>query len=121
MKTCNLCNQTKANTEFGPKQAKCKDCIKPIKKVFDQARRTRQMAMIQLLKSQPCIDCKIVYPYYVMDFDHLDAFEKHSDVSRLSGRVSDIKLLQEIAKCELVCANCHRIRTHNRLTALKSV
>jgi hypothetical protein len=61
-----------------------------------------------------CTDCKIQYPYYVMDFDHVsdDKNDNVADVVRL--KCSRKALYSEIKKCEPVCANCHRIRTHNR-------
>lgn len=63
----------------------------------------------------PCADCKKNYPYYVMDFDHLDASTKKGLVSKLKNTRSINALVAEIPKCEVVCANCHRERTHNRL------
>lgn len=65
-------------------------------------------------ESRPCADCGINYPYYVMDFDHLDNFVKGNNINFLSntGRIGAVK--REIEKCEVVCANCHRIRTHKR-------
>jgi hypothetical protein len=68
-----------------------------------------------LKESSPCIDCHVLYPYYVMDFDHLG--DKEYDINFLcsTGRIGALK--KELTKCELVCANCHRIRTHKRLEA----
>jgi hypothetical protein len=69
---------------------------------------------IQELKSKtPCMDCKINYPYYVMDFDHVRG-RKHKNVMELIPTLSKKKIDEEIAKCEIVCSNCHRIRTHQR-------
>lgn len=69
---------------------------------------------IQELKSKtPCLDCKISYPYYVMDFDHVRG-RKHKNVMELIPTLSKKKIDEEIAKCEIVCSNCHRIRTHDR-------
>ena len=69
---------------------------------------------IKDLKSKsPCLDCKISYPYYVMDFDHVRGV-KHKNVSELISTLSKKKIDAEIAKCEIVCSNCHRIRTHER-------
>lgn len=69
---------------------------------------------IQELKSNtPCMDCKINYPYYVMDFDHVRG-RKHKNVMELIPTLSKKKIDEEIAKCEIVCSNCHRIRTHQR-------
>lgn len=69
---------------------------------------------IQNIKSShPCLDCKISYPYYVMDFDHVRG-QKHKNVMELIPTLSKKKIDEEIAKCEIVCSNCHRIRTHIR-------
>jgi hypothetical protein len=50
-----------------------------------------------------------------MHFDHLDPAQKKYNVSSLkSGTVAGAAVTAEIAKCELVCANCHAERTHAR-------
>ena len=72
-------------------------------------------------KNKPCTDCGVHYPYYVMEFDHLDADTKHFNVSAGVTSVSHARLLAEIAKCEVVCANCHAERTHRRKQARKGV
>ena len=66
----------------------------------------------------PCVDCGINYPYYVMDFDHVRG-QKHANVMELVSTLSKKKIDEEIAKCEIVCSNCHRIRTHMRRMAKK--
>lgn len=77
--------------------------------------RERIRAAIKEAKDRPCTDCGISYPYYVMDFDHVRG-EKRMEVGRLAGKNSSLRvLLEEIDKCEVVCSNCHRIRTHMRL------
>ena len=67
----------------------------------------------------PCVDCGINYPYYVMDFDHVRG-QKHANVMELVSTLSKKKIDEEIAKCEIVCSNCHRIRTHMRKLAKKN-
>jgi hypothetical protein len=67
----------------------------------------------------PCVDCGINYPYYVMDFDHVRG-QKHANVMELVSTLSKKKIDLEIAKCEIVCSNCHRIRTHMRKMAKKN-
>lgn len=68
------------------------------------------------LKEVPCADCKQRYPSYVMDFDHLDPTKKKSAVSFMLSHNQPLKMiLEEISKCEVVCANCHRERTHKQL------
>jgi hypothetical protein len=67
----------------------------------------------------PCADCGKRYPSYVMDFDHLDGRDKDGLVSFFcnTGRIAAAK--REIKKCEVVCSNCHRKRTHTRLQKSK--
>lgn len=74
----------------------------------------------EVKEKNPCMDCKISYPYYVMDFDHVRG-RKHKNVAELIDTLSKKKIDEEIAKCEIVCSNCHRIRTHNRLMKKKAV
>lgn len=60
------------------------------------------------------MDCGIKYPHYVMDFDHRDRKLKLASINRMINfhSYSKDKILEEIEKCDLVCANCHRIRTY---------
>jgi hypothetical protein len=51
-----------------------------------------------------------------MDFDHVRGV-KHKNVAELIPTLSKKKIDDEIKKCEVVCSNCHRIRTHLRKTA----
>ncbi len=68
----------------------------------------------QEAKKVPCVDCGISYPYYVMDFDHRE--EKTTEINKLVKGGPSLKTLQkEIDKCDVVCSNCHRIRTFNRM------
>ena len=71
--------------------------------------------LLRELKSVPCADCKGVFPYYVMDFDHVRD-DKLINVS-MAVKIGRRRLLAEVAKCEVVCANCHRQRTQDRLIA----
>lgn len=76
-------------------------------------------AAVHAAKSKPCADCGVQYPYYVMEFDHLDADSKEFNVSAGVTSKSFARLMAEIAKCEVVCANCHAERTHQRKQARK--
>ena len=64
-------------------------------------------------KDQPCADCDVKYPPHVMDFDHVRG-EKEFGIGESYYRVGRKRLLAEIAKCDVVCANCHRERTFVR-------
>lgn len=80
-----------------------------------KARRAERLAKLDALKTGPCTDCGLKFPTYCMDFDHLNPTEKRLDVSLLVRRGwSWENILAEVAKCELVCANCHKARTHAR-------
>lgn len=78
-----------------------------LKKKKDQVR-----AFVVAHKSKPCADCGHSYPPYVMDFDHVRG-QKKFELSQFYVRLYTprAELLEEIAKCDVVCANCHRERT----------
>ena len=112
----------------GP-QAWCKDC----RKVYDadyhrrtwEERRPRKKAAQQafaawcrsLKENTPCADCGAILPPEAMHWDHLPGTVKEANVSDLARRGSRRRFLEELAKCELVCANCHAARTVHRLGA----
>ena len=83
-------------------------------------RRDRKVAVAreyvrELKEASPCMDCGQKFPFMCMDFDHVSDDKQYS-VGSLVGSGASLDLLKkEIAKCELVCANCHRVRTHTRL------
>lgn len=59
-----------------------------------------------------CQDCKITGPAIILTFDHVRGVKKFG-VSQ-KWQVSLAKFYEEVAKCEVVCFNCHMIREHNR-------
>lgn len=77
--------------------------------------KARRHKFVQELKeASPCLDCGIHYPYYVMQFDHRDSKEKAYSISWMLNRFSLDTIKEEIEKCDLVCGNCHAIRSHRR-------
>ena len=80
--------------------------------------RAKRKAFIAFQKAKPCMDCGNSYPTECMDFDHRDGNNKSFNVSN-STHLSEEVLLEEIAKCDLVCANCHRIRTRKRINGVQ--
>lgn len=76
-------------------------------------RYERFLQKIAKLKEAPCMDCGGTFHHAAMDFDHRPDEEKTYKISQMMG-MAKAKLEAEIAKCDLVCANCHRVRTFNR-------
>lgn len=74
--------------------------------------REELRSIISKAKDRPCSDCGVKYPSFVMQFDHIG--NKNFNIANAVNGVSKEKLLHEISLCEVVCANCHAIRTHSR-------
>lgn len=131
-KVCSKCKASKPIEEFnfrdrlaGVRQRYCRDCGKRFTQDHYKRNKHQYIArsmrsnmkrreFVQRLKSRPCADCGIQYPYYVMDFDHREGEEKVFEMNRISY-VSMRAIKQEIEKCDVVCANCHRERTYQRI------
>lgn len=76
-----------------------------------QNRKRNNKQYVRNIKSTtPCTDCKVEYPYYVMDFDHITE-DKTMEVSVLMRTGGFVTLKEEIAKCEIICPNCHALET----------
>lgn len=77
------------------------------------ARKDRIREFIRAAKDVPCMDCGVKYSYYVMDFDHRE--DKAFNISNMMARMMSIDTIQkEMNKCDVICSNCHRERTHKR-------
>ena len=85
------------------------------RRTYFEKRKKLNYQLIESLKAGPCMDCGSKFPPECMDFDHCRGPKKFP--LSLYGTRSRHLLLAEIAKCDLVCANCHRIRTKRRLLA----
>ena len=79
---------------------------------WNAGRRFRNRKLIQGVKDVPCMDCGKRYDFWIMQFDHVRG-EKLFDLSQASGRAIQ-KVKDEIAKCDIVCSNCHDDRTYKR-------
>ena len=129
MKRCYVCLETKSPSEFprrtnGKLNNRCRSCFRSYLRghyvankadYLGRAAASRDVVreIVLKAKSQPCADCGQRYPYYVMDFDHLGD-DKRFNISTARFRESRAAIEEEIEKCEVVCANCHRSRTHRR-------
>jgi hypothetical protein len=79
--------------------------------------KNRQL-VYDYLMSHPCVDCGESDPV-VLDFDHIK--DKSINVSKLIGTYSWKTILQEINKCEVRCANCHRRKTAKQFRWYKDI
>jgi cytidyltransferase-like protein len=70
-------------------------------------RRWRQW--FDKLRVAPCLDCGGIYSPEAMDFHHVRG-PKRFNVANMYNRKKEL-VLAEIAKCDLICSNCHRTRT----------
>lgn len=130
-KKCSTCKKSKPLDEFSKKksradgrQSNCKSChkeyrkqhyIKNKQKYISKAAKWRlnqKQILLEYLSNKCCKDCgnKDVR---VLEFDHIED-NKEFCIGQKVGQVSIERLKKEIDKCEVVCANCHRIRTINR-------
>lgn len=119
MKTCTKCGHSQDLTCF-PQEMKrgvlihrseCLSCRQTRVKVKNHQKYLERRVVINQLKDVPCLDCGGSYLPCVMDFDHRDPSTKCSDVTRILAKGNWQKVLDEIAKCDIVCANCHRLRS----------
>lgn len=84
-----------------------------------QAHRVRwryHAEVLDQLRSAPCADCGGRFAQCSMDFDHRDPSTKVMRVTLMVGRAGIGRILAEVAKCDIVCANCHRLRTFEQRT-----
>lgn len=132
MKLCKKCGVEKRDIEPNPEFAKskrqgthswCKPCAKERHKVYYQEnkqhftdyktniRQTNQGKLLEFMAKHGCKDCGLHDPL-VLEFDHIDPNLKTENISTMlyNGRKWE-SLLEEIAKCEIRCCNCHRRRT----------
>ena len=132
MKKCFKCQETKPLSEFSKNKGRkdghnpmCKSCMREYDKTrfanmgkperqkrnkarTERSRRNSKFRYDYLLR-HPCVDCGETDPI-VLEFDHVRG-EKKINLSDMDGSYS-IKLIEEeIAKCEVRCANCHKRKT----------
>ncbi len=135
MKRCSRCKEEKPPSEFHKDasrrdglQHQCKSCKSTTDK-RDYARNGRKEEIYRRRRAQserlrevvrthleahPCVDCGIA-DWRVLEFDHVRGNKRKSISVMVFSAVSVSTLEAEIAKCEVRCANCHRIKTRETL------
>lgn len=74
--------------------------------------------LLEFFRSHPCVDCGESDPV-VLEFDHLR--DKRFGIGQALPYRNWQSILDEIAKCDVVCANCHRRRTAKRRGSLRAL
>ena len=82
-----------------------------------QGRALKNAVIGRLKVVMGCIDCGFNFHHAALDFDHVYGTKKFA----IARSVNLYDCLREATKCEVRCANCHRIRTWNRAEAAKAV
>ena len=134
MRRCGRCDQEKPPDDFawrrkarGQRDNYCRPCRAAYKQEHYRANRQRYIDQAQsrkrvisaerfaylvaYLRDHPCVDCGEADPI-VLEFDH--PRDKEFNISKGIRDRNWQSVLDEIAKCEVVCANCHRRRTAKR-------
>lgn len=114
-KKCSMCNSWVSFENFtklsGRYHSHCKLCISKYK--------TNTLPKIKDLcveyKGGKCEQCNNIYPNCCYDFHHIDPSKKEFTISRAKCYKFNQKIKNELDKCMLLCANCHRI-IHDKST-----
>ena len=132
-KMCTGCGLPKPIDEFpvkhkkrGTRGTRCRACRSAYAKWHYQQNRESYLArtkksrhrgrdafwfwLVNYLRSHHCVDCGEADPL-VLQFDHRDGTEKVETIGSMISHSSWTTFLAEVAKCDVRCANCHRVRT----------
>ncbi len=144
MKKCSKCKKEKSDDEFNFKnkglklrQCQCKECTRLLIKnhynenkqyYFSKAKKRNLEIKTNIVKylqnylsNKSCIDCG-ESDIAVLEFDHTNRSKKFKAVSTLirCGYPMEV-ILEEISKCDIRCANCHRRKTSKDFKWLKTI
>jgi hypothetical protein len=140
-KVCTGCGLARPITEFpikhkkrGTRGTRCRACRSAYGKAHYQRNRGKYLAkakrrrhrerdnywawLMKYLRSHPCVDCGEIDPI-VLTFDHRDGTVKLDTIGALLSRSSWATFLAEVAKCDVRCVNCHRVRTAQQFSRSK--
>lgn len=111
MRTCSKCHEEKEDSSFhyrGDKKILHRECKKcALKRSINRRKKMKEEAIILL--GGKCADCGIKYHRDVYDFHHINPANKLGDPGAMMQRSRKV-FFEEISKCILLCANCHRQR-----------
>lgn len=110
---CLVCGAVKTRWEAATPEERERERERAQSRRSSAKARARIRATIAKAKDRPCADCGMRFPTCAMDFDHVWGQKefKVAEAVQQGYALSPARLAEEIAKCEVVCANCHRVRT----------
>ena len=130
LSSCEICNGSITNNGSGrPRNVCSRNCklermrrvskarYKPSLKApsINTKKRDGSLILLEKLKRGACLMCNLAVTEHnaaEFDFDHRNRLDKTENVSKLKGRSRDVgPLLDEMAKCDLLCCMCHRRKT----------
>ena len=104
-------NKVGGKDEF--RHRRCNQCR--AKRQKESPHQLEKKRVWEAAKSRPCADCGRSFASECMDFDHVRGTKCYT-ISSAYRWASMENLVEEIAKCDVVCANCHRARTWHQQT-----
>ncbi len=137
-KACGTCGESKPLADFNRKRSRadglqetCRDCNREASRRYYQRNRERHLRVIRqrtlaqraenlrlvaaFLRTHPCVDCGVT-DIRVLDFDHRPGTVKRAGVPALAKNGYNATIImEEIAKCDVRCRNCHAIVTYERM------
>lgn len=108
---CRACRNFYAKVWYGYNKEIQQERIRKSPTRLNNKKASRNLVM-QTLLNNPCKDCGETDPI-VLEFDHIGE-KKYNVATICNGKYSTKTVQEEINKCEVVCANCHRRRTSKR-------
>jgi hypothetical protein len=142
-KKCTICKHPKFLRDFNKRkrskdgrQPACKECNAKHSKLYYRKNKKKHRAVVlqnkrniqkrnrrflwNYLLTHPCVDCGYANPI-ALEFDHVRG-RKIAAISVLAGDSWSLEKIQdEIAKCDVRCAICHRIKTAHQLNWYKNI
>jgi hypothetical protein len=106
---CKKCNKLKLDTEFYSKRKSTQSCCKVCFNDYTKKRWNRRKALFINEKGGKCFDCGRTGHPAIFDFHHVDPKNKKFNIRKIRTHNME-KLRQELDKCVVLCACCHRLR-----------
>lgn len=116
---CYECRKTKDATSFSRHRSggiefynrRCNSCRG--KRQYGTQKVRDKKRLVELAKDQPCVVCRQRFPLVAMDLDHVKGCKRFNASSAWRWAAKE-RLVVELAKCEPICSNCHRVRSQER-------